>query len=360
VVLAEFDGPKFERRGKTVVRRRKRAIETAGRGPGATGLHVHLLNAPDIAAYWFDPDRLREQIAERLERRRPVRVTVSADPADAPPEMRGAQVLVGFDLPTLRITELTDLRWIHLVSAGANHLLPLDWLPRDVVLTNSSGVHAELAGQYGAAALLALNFRMPAHATNQRRGRWEQVFNSPIGGKTVVLIGLGAIGGSVAREAKRLGLRVLGVRRSRRPHPGADRVVGPANLGDVLPHADFVVVTAPLTPETRHILGAKELDRLKPGAGLVNMSRAGLVDYEALVRKLEAGELGGAIVDVLDPEPFPSADPLWHAPNLLITPHISSDPVDYVERMSRIFLDNLARLLAGRPLRNRVLPERGY
>jgi phosphoglycerate dehydrogenase-like enzyme len=360
VVLAEFGGSRFEQRGKMSMRRRKQAIQTGGRPAGGAGLHVHLLNAPDIAAYWFDPDRLRGQVAKAVKPRRPVRVTVSEDPGDVPPDMRAAHVLVGFDLPTHRIAELADLRWIHLVSAGVNHLLPLDWLPPGVALTSSSGVHSELAGQYGAAALLALNFRMPAHATNQRRGRWDQVFNSPIGGKTVVLIGLGAIGGSVAREAKRLGLRVLGVRRSRRPHAHADRVVGPADLADVLPQADFVVVTAPLTPETRHLLGAKELDRLKPAAGVVNMSRAGLVDYEALAGKLEAGELSGAIVDVLDPEPFPPGDPLWHTPNLVITPHISSDPVDYVERMSRIFLDNLGRLLAGRPLRNRVLPDRGY
>jgi phosphoglycerate dehydrogenase-like enzyme len=274
--------------------------------------------------------------------------------------MRTAHVLVGFGLPARRIAELADLRWIHLVSAGVNHLLPLDWLPPRVALTNSSGVHAELAGEYGAAALLMLNFRVPAHASNQRRGHWDQHFNSPIGGKTVVLIGLGAIGGSVARQARRLGLRVLGVRRSRRPHPYTDRVFGPGDLPDLLPRADFVVVTAPMTPETRHMLGAKELDRLKPEAGLVNMSRAGLVDYEALTRKLEAGELAGAVIDVCNPEPLPAASPLWQTRNLVITPHISSDPVDYVERMTRIFLDNVSRLLAGRPLRNRVLADRGY
>src|SRR5262245_42801221 len=267
------------------VQRRKRAVGTDGRPPGAAGPHIHLLNAPDIAAYWFDPDRLHAQVTTALKPRRPVRVTVSADPADVTPEMREAQVLVGFDLPTRRIAELPDLRWIHLVSAGVNHLLPLDWLPPRITLTNSSGVHAELAGQYGAAALLALNFRLPAHVTNQGRGRWDQVFNSPIGGKTVVLVGLGAIGGSVARQAKRLGLGGVGVGRSRRPHPHADRVAGPGDRAEVLPRADFVVVTAPLTPETRHILGARELDLLKPGAGVVNMSRAGLVDYAALVRK---------------------------------------------------------------------------
>lgn len=334
--------------------------EGPGRISGAAELRIHLINAPDIAAYWFEPERLRHQVQKTLKSQRPVTVTVSDDPHDVPAAMRAAHVLVGFGLPVRRIKELPDLRWIHLVSAGVNHLLPLDWLPPHVVLTNSSGVHAELAGEYGAAALLMLSFRVPAHASNQRRGHWDQHFNSLIRGKTVVLIGLGAIGGAVARQARRLGLRVLGVRRSRRRHAHADRVFGPADLPELLPQADFVVVTAPLTPETRHLLGAKELDRLKPGAGLVNMSRAGLVDYEALARKLEAGELGGAVIDVCDPEPLPSGSPLWHTRNLLITPHVSSDPVDYVARMTRIFLDNLGRLLAGRPLRNRVLPDRGY
>ncbi len=289
-----------------------------------------------------------------------VRVTVSDDPDDVPPSMRGANILVGFKLPSERIGELRDLFWIHLVSAGVDHLLPLSWLPPHVALTNSSGVHSELAGQYAAGALLMLNFRIPVHASNQRRAHWDQVFNEPIGGKTVVLIGLGAIGGEVARQAKRLGLRVLGVRRSRRPHARADQVFGPEDLPDILPKADFVIVTAPLTPATRHLLGAKELDLLTPRAGLVNMSRAGLVDYDALARKLEAEELGGAIVDVCDPEPPPPDSALWHTPNLLITPHISSDPVDYVERMTRIFLENLTRLVCGRPLRNRVVPARGY
>jgi phosphoglycerate dehydrogenase-like enzyme len=274
--------------------------------------------------------------------------------------MRSAHVVVGFDIPTRRVGELADLRWIHMVSAGVNHLLPLDWLPPGVVLTNSSGVHSELAGQYAAGAVLALNFRVPVHATNQRRGHWDQVFNSPVTGKTVVLVGLGAIGGSVARQLRRLGLRVLGVRRRRRSHPHAHRVYGPDALPAVLPRADFVVVTAPLTPETRHLIGAKELGLLRPGAGLVNMSRADLVDYEAMARHLEVGTLGGAVIDVARPEPLPPDSPLWHTPNLLITPHISSDPLDYVERMARIVVDNARRLVAGRPLRNRVDPARGY
>jgi phosphoglycerate dehydrogenase-like enzyme len=286
--------------------------------------------------------------------------SVGHDPRDVPEAMRHAHVIAGFELPLDRIGELRDLRWIHLVSAGVNHLLPLDWLPSGVALTNSSGVHAELAGEYGAAALLALNFRLPAHATHQRRGYWDQVFNAPIRGKTVVLIGLGAIGGSVARHARRLGLRVLGVRRSGHRHSHADAVFRPAALRDLLPRADFVVVTAPLTPQSRHLLSARELHLLPPHAGVVNMSRAELVDYKTMASKLEAGELGGAIIDVCNPEPLPPDSPLWHVRNLLITPHVSSDPTDYVERMTRIFLDNLDRLLSGRSLRNQIDRAAGY
>lgn len=185
-VFGTFDLGSFELRGKMVTRPLKHAIATRGtRSPRA--LHIHLINAPEIAAYWFDPERLRERVRSAVDGRLPVTVTAGDDPHDVPAEMRRAQVVVGFDLPTRRMAEMPDLRWVHLVSAGVNHLLPLDWLPPGVVLTNSSGVHSELAGQYGAAALLALNFRMPVHATNQRRGHWDQVFNAPIGGKTVVL-----------------------------------------------------------------------------------------------------------------------------------------------------------------------------
>jgi phosphoglycerate dehydrogenase-like enzyme len=333
---------------------RKRAMRSARQ------LRVHLVNSADIEAYWFDPEHLRDDVHKGTGGRVTITTTVSSDPRAMTDAMRQAHVLVGFNLPTARIADMPDLRWIHLVSAGVDHLLPLEWLPDRVVLTNSSGVHSELAGEYAAAALLMLNFRVPAHATNQQRGHWKQVFNSPLAGKTVVLVGLGAIGGAAARQARRLGLRVLGVRRSGRPHPHADRVYAPADLPALLPRADFLVVTAPLTGASRHLIGSEELDALKRGAGLVNMSRASLVDYGAMVRRLETGQLGGAIVDVCDPEPLPPDAPLWHAPNLLVTPHISSDPTDYVARMTRIFVDNARRLLAGRPLRNRVEPRRGY
>jgi phosphoglycerate dehydrogenase-like enzyme len=274
--------------------------------------------------------------------------------------MREATVLIGFNLPHRRVAEMPNLRWIHLVSAGVDHLLPLDWLPREVALTNSSGVHSELAGEYAAGAVLMLNAGLPRHVSNQRIGHWDQTFNSPVRGKTVLLVGIGAIGGHAAMHLRRLGLRVVAVRSTRKPHRYADEVHGPADLEKLLPAADFVVVTAPLTPETQGMIGARELDLLPAHAGLVNMSRAGLVDYAALRERLERRALRGAIIDVTDPEPLPPDSPLWSVPDLLITPHISSDPVDYVDRMMDIIADDLERLVQGRRLRNLVDRRRGY
>ena len=328
---------------------------------GLLRIGIHLLNAPDIAAYAIPPARLRQRLARLVrEHRLALEITESHDAATVTPAMREATALVGFTLPTARIQEIPRLRWIHLISAGVDHLLPLTWLPRSVRMTNSSGVHSELAGEYACCALLMINIGMPRHATNQRVGHWDQAFNSPMRGKTVVLIGVGAIGGAAAMHAKRLGLQVLGVRRSGRPHRYVDEMFTPRDLRKILPRADFVVVTAALTGETRGIVGAKELDALRRGAGVVNMARAALVDYEALSRKLEQGELRGAVIDVCDPEPLPPDSPLWRVKDLLITPHVSSDPTDYVDRAMAIVEDNLRRLVTGRRLRNQVDPRRGY
>jgi phosphoglycerate dehydrogenase-like enzyme len=272
-----------------------------------------------------------------------------------------ADVLVAYQFPHRTVADKAPrLRWIHEIGAGIDHLLPLDWLPGFVTLTNSSGVHVPKARDFIACALLMLNNLIPRHVTSQRAHRWDQVFNDPIVGKTLLVLGVGTMGGEGARRAKQLGLHVLGVRRSPRRHRYVDRMYGPAQLADVLPLADFVLVTTPLTAETRGLLGRKELDRMKPSAGLVNMARAGVVDYDALMAKLNADELAGAILDVFEPEPLPATSKLWECRNLIMTPHVSSDALNYTERMLEIFADNLHRFLDGRPLRNVVRRTEQY
>ncbi len=257
--------------------------------------------------------------------------------------------------------DLPRLRWIHIIGAGIEPLLPLDWLPRGVTLTNNSGVHARKTGEFAAMALLMLNSRLPQLIANQQARRWEPIFTPSAEGTTVTVVGLGDMGIAAAREARRLGMRVIGVRRSGRPHRLADAVLGVDRLADAVAEADCIYVAAPLTPATRNLVGREVLARAKPGAGLVNVGRAGVVDYVAVREALVSGALGGAILDVFDPEPLPPDSPLWSTPNLVIMPHCSSDDLDrYIPLTFDLAFANLARLMAGRRLKNRIDPKRGY
>ena len=253
------------------------------------------------------------------------------------------------------------LRWLHIIGAGIEPLLPLDWLPPGVILTNNSGIHTEKIREAALMALLMLNARIPAIATNQRRARWEQIFTPCIAGKAVLVIGVGEMGKTVAAAAKTLGLRVIGVRRSGAPHRDVDNMVSVAELDAALPDADFIVLATPLTPATWNLLDRRRIGLMKRGAGLLNIGRAGLVDHDALVEALQAGALSGAILDVHDPEPLPESSPLWRAANVVLTPHVTSDDLDnYLPKTLDLVFANAARLLRGQTLVNTVDPVRGY
>jgi phosphoglycerate dehydrogenase-like enzyme len=267
--------------------------------------------------------------------------------------------------PRFPIAELARqaprLRWIHIIGAGIEPLLPLDWLHGRIVLTNNSGIHAEKTHEAALMALLMLNARIPAIVTNQQKAHWEQIFTPRIAGKTVLIIGIGEMGATVAAAAKALGLRVVGVRRSGAAHPDVDRMVLPGALDSVLPAADFVVLAAPLTPETRNLLDQRRIGLMRRGAGFLNIGRAGSVDHQALVEALRSGALSGAILDVYDPEPLPLSSPLWHADNLVLTPHVTSDDLDeYLPKTLDLVFANAARLMRGEMLANVVDPARGY
>ena len=298
----------------------------------------------------------------RIARR--VDVSVGWDYAGFDDNMKDADVLVfmGLDFdPKGFERRAPKLRWIQMTSAGVEHIMPFDWLPPEVEITNNSGVHAEKHGEFGITAVLMLNNNVPVMTTNQRDARWHTVFGTPVGGKTVAIVGVGSIGGAVARHAKRLGMRVVGVRRSGAKHRHVDEMYRPNQLEAVLPQADFLVVTLPGTKETKNLLDARALDLLKPGAGVANLGREVTMDYEALVRKLERGELSGAVLDAHDPEPLPPSSPLWRAKNVIVSPHCtSSDTERYVPQTLEQTFENLERFMAGRPLLRRVDRALGY
>ena len=264
-------------------------------------------------------------------------------------------------LVPLRPLNAPKLKMIFMTSAGLEKLAPFDWLPEGVTLLNNRGTHAVKAGEFGIMALLMLASRIPAIVSAQREGTWRPIHGSVLGGRTVVVVGLGALGGSTAAHAAAFGMRVIGVRNTPGPHEACAQVVGMDGLDAVLPEAEFLFLAPPLTDRTRGLLSRERIARLPKGAGVVNIGRGGLVDQDALLDALDAEHLSGAVLDVFTPEPVPDGHRLWTTKNLVMTPHVSADdPATYNDRTLDIFFDNLRALRDGRALPNRFDPARGY
>ena len=276
--------------------------------------------------------------------------------------MSDAEVLLTWDLPMENLAKVApNLKWIHCIGAGVEHMLPMDWIPDGVTITNNKGVHAEKAGEFGLMSVLMLHSHIPAVTTNQRLKVYDSLYASPIAGKTLLVLGTGSLGGAAAKKIQALGVHVIGVNRSGRAVDGCDEVVTTDQLDEVLPRADYLLAATPDTPETRGLLDRRRLDLMKPTAGIVNIGREALMDYDALCDKLEEGSLRGAILDVFDPEPISVSSRLWHTKNLIITPHISADDGDaYVPMTMGLFLRNMQLHMAGKALLNPIQPGRGY
>ena len=293
-----------------------------------------------------------------------LRLVVTDDAAEVEAALPEVEIATGHVPPTL-LARMPKLRWYQQWGAGADWLLRHPEIAaRDFTLTNASGVHAIQISEHILALMLAFARHLPEAIRAQARGEWERQEREglfELAGKTMVLIGVGAIGGRTARLAAALDMRVIGVRRNAgEPAPGVARMVGPDRLHEVLPVADFVVLTVPLTPETRHMIGERELRAMKPSAFIFNIGRGGTIDEDALIRALRAGWIAGAGLDVFEKEPLPADSPLWQMENVIITAHYSGATPHYSERALAIFLDNLRRYRAGEPLRNVVDRQLGY
>ncbi len=287
--------------------------------------------------------------------------TIGYDCAQFEDQIADADALICWNIETANLAQRAPrLRWIHATGAGVEHFAPFDWLPNGTTFTNNAGIHGERADEYAIMSVLMLNNRVPEMVTNQRAARWAQTFNSSINGKTLLVVGVGHVGGGVAAWAKKFGMTVLGVRRSGEPHPAIDEMHKPDAIQGLVTRADFIFVATPATANTRHLLGVAEIAAMRPGAGIVSYSRAAVIDYESVRVRCEAGEIS-AILDVFDPEPLPADSPLWHTPNVIITPHCSSDDTDvYIPKTLDHVLANMRRFRAGEPLENRVDPVLEY
>ena len=276
--------------------------------------------------------------------------------------MESADVLVTWDLPTDNLARVAPkLQWIHIIGAGVEHLCPMTWLPDGITVVNNRGTHAAKGGEFGLMSILMLHSRLPAIINNQEASTWRSLFSGSIVDKTVVIIGTGHIGASIARRCKALDMNVIGVSRHGRPVLGIDNVCTSNELDTVLPTADFIVLAAPLTVETRNLFDRRRQALTKPGSGIVNIGRSATMDYIALVENLQSGHFSGAILDVFDEEPLPEGSRLWHTPNLIVTPHISADDGNtYVDMTLDLVFENLERHLGGKPLINVVEQVLGY
>ena len=247
-----------------------------------------------------------------------------------------------------------SVRWIQLGNSGYEHLEP--WDAGRVTVTHGAGVLARYLAESVTGAMVVLSRGFLTYMEQQRERCWKPAWFTPLEGRTLLVIGLGAIGQCVARNARALGMRVLAIRGTPAPHPAADEVHGPDALMALLPAADFVSLHVRLNAATRGLISREAIAAMKPGAYLVNTARGGVVDEAALIDALRSGHLAGAYLDVFETEPLPPESPLWAMPNVLITPHASDSIVGWTRRFAALFADNLDRWRAGEPLVNRVTP----
>ena len=276
--------------------------------------------------------------------------------------MKEADVLLGWQFPTTNIREIApNLKWIHVTSAGVNHLSPFDWMKNNLILTNSSGVHSKKAGEFGLMSILMLQNQMTKIVTNQKNKEFVTLLSKPIDGFKVVVVGTGSLGGSMIKHVSKLGAEVIGVNRKGNDVEGCSKVITFDKLDEVLPSADFLYLAVPETEETKGLINKTRLDSLKSTCGIVNIGRHSVLDYKSLRIKLEKNEIAGAILDVFSHEPIPKDSYLWDTPNLIITPHISSDSQgNYIEMVLKIFFKNLKLFLEKKELINQIDRKLGY
>lgn len=272
-------------------------------------------------------------------------------------------VLYGFVPPKNVLSRAPRLKWMQATSAGVDRHQDTEIWRSKVVLTGVSGIHATPIGEFVMGLILMFAKDMPKSFQMKQKREWQRYMPYTLRHKTVGIVGLGHIGAEVARLAKAFGMRVIATRRSIKQAGKArnvDLLLPKNRMKEMLAESDYVVVSLPLTPETRHAIGEAELKAMKPTAYIINIGRGGLIDQEALIRALDAKQIAGAGLDVVTPEPLPKDSRLWDFENVILTPHISGGMENYLERATELFCENLKRYLNGKRLLNVIDKKKGY
>jgi phosphoglycerate dehydrogenase-like enzyme len=283
-------------------------------------------------------------------------------------ELPDTDIFVGFSLRPEQFANARKLKWLHSTAAGVGQLMYPELRRSGIEVTNASGVHTIPMTEHILGMLVTMARRFPDCFRYQLQARWAQqeLWDSPVRprelhGQTLLLIGFGAIGHAVAKAVRPLGMRVWAVTRSGNgDRELAEKIVPAAKLREVLPGADFVILAAPETPETRQMIGARELSAMKASAYFINLARGALVVEPALIAALKNHKIAGAALDVASQEPLPPDSPLWKLENAFITPHMSAVSDQLWPRQTDLLLTNLDLWFSGREVLNRVDLERGY
>src|ERR1700675_4209818 len=314
---------------------------------------------------WRPPASLADAIQKRWPA---MRVVHLPDYDRLPQELPDTDIIVGYSLRAKQLVDGKKLKWIHSTAAGVAQLMYPELRDSGILVTNPSGVFSVPMAEHTMGMLLALARNFPDSVRLQEKAIWSQkkIWDKPqhlteLNGQVLLIVGFGSIGRELAKRAQAFDMRVWGVTRSGEGDQShAEKIVAASQLNEVLPEADYVVMAAPETSETKHLLGAGQIARMKRGARLINVGRGSLLDEAALIRALETGALGGAAIDVAAAEPLPPESALWRAPNLFITTHTSAVSDRLWIRETELLLQLLERWFDGREMFNQVDFARGY
>ena len=276
-----------------------------------------------------------------------------------------ADILFDFDLidPGNMATNAPNLKWVQATSSGIGEFLRRTGLDKSrIAFTTASGVHGRPLSVFAMLGLLHFFRDVPVLDAMKAARHWERYTVRGLDGARVLVVGLGALGSAVARDAAHFGMEVWGTRRTVGGElpPGVTRLIEQTRIRDALPQVDALVLACPLTEETRLLIDLPEIAAMKRGIVIVNISRGQVINEAALIDALKSGQVKGAALDVFEVEPLPQDSPMWTLPNVIISPHSASTVASENIRILDIFLDNLDRFLAGQPLRNRYERDRGY
>jgi phosphoglycerate dehydrogenase-like enzyme len=272
-------------------------------------------------------------------------------------------VTYGEDLTEeMMASDFPRLKWIHVISAGLEKM-PFDTISKqNIMVTNARGIHQIPMAEYTTGVMLQIVRKQNELYQQQLEGNWDRsIRTEELHGKTLGIIGVGAIGSKIAEYAKVMGMKVLGVNRSGQSVPVIDQLYTMERLDCVMEDSDFIVVIVPMTQETVGMIGERELSRMRSSAYLINISRGAIVDEQALLKVLQQKQIAGAVLDVFTQEPLPADHPFWSLDNTILTPHVSGRSPKYMERALELFIENVPVYLKGEgSYRNLIDPSKGY